>query len=71
MSDQTPSERYADEATKADAQLDARLAEIRRQSDDGTITVRKAADLRVAALERHLAEIRALRVKYFGGGSEH
>ncbi|HSR82860.1 MAG TPA: hypothetical protein VLM11_01625 [Streptosporangiaceae bacterium] len=57
---------YAEDAAAQDAMLDERLAAIRRQQDQGTITIRQAADLRVAALEHHLEAVRALRAEYFG-----
>lgn len=60
---------YADEAAAQDRFLDGRLAEIRAQHEAGSITVREAADLRVAALEHHLEAVRALRAKHFGGPS--
>lgn len=67
MSESTPSGRnYADAAAKADDELDGRLAEIRRQSEAGAITLAQAADMRVAALERHIESIRALRAEHFG-----
>ena len=69
MSDPTPSGRYADEAAIQDDLLDARLAEIRRRTDAGEITIREAADERVAALEHHIETIRNLRAEYFGEGS--
>lgn len=60
---------YAAEAAAQDPFLDRRIAEIRAQYDAGDITVREAADLRVAALEHHLAAVRALRAEHFGGPS--
>lgn len=67
MPESTPSGRsYADAAGELDDALDARLAEIRRQSDAGVISLAKAADMRVAALERHVDAIQRLRAEYFG-----
>jgi hypothetical protein len=57
---------YADEAAVHDKQLDDKLAAIRRQTDAGEITLREAADLRVQALELHIAAIRVLRRQFFG-----
>ena len=59
---------YAEEAAAQDAFLDQRLAAIRRQQDEGVITIREAADLRVAALEHHIEAVRGLRAEYFGNG---
>jgi hypothetical protein len=68
--DTTPAGTYADEAAAQDQFLDRRLAEIRAQYEAGSITVREAADLRVAALEHHLAAVRALRAEHFGDGRQ-
>ena len=64
----TPAGSYADQAAAQDQLLDGRLASIRAQYEAGSITVREAADLRVAALEHHLEAVRALRREYFGNG---
>lgn len=69
MSESTPSERYADAAGAADEHLDEELAEIRRLGDAGSISLLEAADMRIAALERHIAAIRALRAEHFGPDS--
>ena len=66
MSDPTPSERYADEATKLDEQLDRLLAQTRTAYDAGLITASEAAAARVGILELHLTQIKALRIRYFG-----
>jgi hypothetical protein len=67
MSDPTtPASSYADEAAAFDELLDQKLRGIRAQADDGTITMREAADLRVQALEHHIAAIRNLRAEHFG-----
>ena len=57
---------YAGEAAAQDAYLDQRIAEIRRQQERSVMTVREAADARVAALEHHLNAVRALRAEHFG-----
>lgn len=57
---------YREEAWKQDDILDARLTEIRRQTDAREITLRMAADARVAALEAHIEAIRSLRSRFFG-----
>jgi hypothetical protein len=58
---------YMREAAAQDALLDEKLVRIRAQVDLGTITTREAADLRIRAMEHHLATTRALRIEYFGG----
>lgn len=65
----TPAQRYADDAGRADDQLDARLSEIRNQEDAGSITVREAADMRIVVMETHLRELRELRIQHFGAAS--
>jgi hypothetical protein len=47
----------------------ALLSEIARLHDAGELTVRQAADARVAALENHLAALRQLRADHLGDGS--
>jgi hypothetical protein len=59
---------YISEALTADAELDKWLAIFRDELSRGEITEVDAAHERVRAMERHLAVIRALRVKYFGNG---
>lgn len=49
---------------RADAQLEGELAAIRGEEDARRITVREAADKRIAAMEHHLAECRRLRETY-------
>jgi hypothetical protein len=66
MSAPTTPDAYTAEAAAQDAMLDERIAAIRRQQDQGDITIREAADLRVEALEHHLAAVKALRAEYFG-----
>lgn len=61
-----PSRDYLKQAADLDAALDVRLAELRQAADAGQINVVQAADLRVLALETHLAEHRALRLRCFG-----
>ena len=56
---------YAAEARMQDQFLDDRIAGIRAAEDAGDITTREAADLRVAAMEHHLAAVRALRAEHF------
>jgi hypothetical protein len=61
---------YSAEVSALDVALDIRISEIRRRQDSGEITVRQAADERVDALARHLAEVEALRAEHFGGDDE-
>lgn len=61
---------YTAEMSALDIALEIRLGEIRAQLDQGIITVREAADLRVEALEQHLANVRTLRAEYFGNGGQ-
>ena len=56
---------YMAEAAVHDAELDRRLADIRRQESEGLVTTREAADARVAAMEHHLEATRNLRAEYF------
>lgn len=60
-SSDTARDRYWELVTVADRELDARLAEIRRQQDLGQFGVLEAAQARVEALEGHLAQVRQLR----------
>jgi hypothetical protein len=64
--DDTPGARYMEAAAAEDGKLDERLTMIRREEDEGSITVREAAAERVKALEGHLAATRALRLQHFG-----
>ena len=59
---------YMREAAVQDALLDERLIRIRVQADLGIITIREAADQRVAALEHHIEAVKALRQEHFGNG---
>jgi hypothetical protein len=63
-----PAASYAEEAANQDRLLDEKLAAIRDREAGGEITVREAADLRVAALEHHVQAVKALRIEYFGDG---
>jgi len=63
-----PASAYAVAAEREDQRLIERIAYIRRRQDAGEITVRQAADERIAAMEEHLAAIRQLRERHFGGG---
>lgn len=52
--------------SREDAKLQERLAEIRRQEDEGKLTVRQAAIQRISAMEQHLAALRLFRDTYLG-----
>jgi hypothetical protein len=57
---------YAAGVGREDRLLEQRLADIRRREDEGTITVRLAADARIDAMERHLDALARLRELYLG-----
>jgi hypothetical protein len=61
---------YFNAVRQEDATLQVKLAEIRTREDAGEVTVRQAADIRIAAMEQHLAELRELRAQFFGRGEE-
>lgn len=58
---------YSESAALLDDALDRKIASIRRRSDSGQLSVRQAADLRIAAMEQHLEASRELRWAHFGG----
>ena len=71
MSDPTtPEPTYTEQATAFDGYLDEKLASIRAHEAAGDITIREAADMRVAALEHHIEAVRALRAEHFGNGDD-
>ena len=53
--DDVERDRYWSAVETADKQLEARIAEIRRQEDLRQLTVREAADARIQAMTEHLA----------------
>jgi hypothetical protein len=57
---------YTEAAAAEDARLDAELRSIRRREDAAELTVREAADHRIAAMEAHLGRLRELREKHLG-----
>lgn len=57
-------EMYRTGIQRADAELEGQLTAIRAAADSGEITVRQAADKRIAAMEHHLTECRRLRERY-------
>ena len=62
--------RYLTGTEREDRLLEERIADIRRREDEGTITVRLAADARIDAMEKHLAAVTRLRETYLTGGAE-
>jgi hypothetical protein len=58
---------YYDAIGREDARLEQKITDIRAREDAGTITVRQAADERIAAMEEHLAACRFLRRRHLGG----
>jgi hypothetical protein len=66
MHDPTPVPSYSQQAALQDLYLDQCLAQIRVAESAGDITIREAADLRVAALEHHLEAVVSLRTEFFG-----
>jgi len=57
---------YYHAVTAEDERLCATLAAIRADQDAGHLTVREAADNRIAVLETHLDRCQELRRKYLG-----
>jgi len=55
---------YNQLVTEAGDRLDGALADIRASQDSGELSVRDAADARVAILEEHLNRLRLLRDEY-------
>lgn len=60
----TDTEMYRMGIQRADAELEGQITAIRAAADAGEITVRQAADKRIAAMEYHLTECRRLRERY-------
>ncbi len=56
--------KYNELAAEAAARLDDQLARIRHDQDDGTITLRGAADERVQVMQEHLDTLRLLGEEY-------
>ena len=59
---------YNQLVTEAGERLDGALADIRASQDGGELSVRDAADARVAVLEEHLNRLRLLRDEYLTSG---
>jgi hypothetical protein len=55
---------YNQLVTEAGERLDGALADIRASQDAGELSVRDAADARVAVLEEHLNRLKLLRAEY-------
>jgi hypothetical protein len=58
---------YNQLVTEAGERLDGALADIRGSQDAGELSVRDAADARVAVLEEHLNRLKLLRAEYLDG----
>jgi hypothetical protein len=56
--------KYNELAAEAAATLDDQLARIRHDQDEGTITIREAADERVQVMQEHLDRLRLLAAEY-------
>jgi hypothetical protein len=59
--------RYYQAVSREDERLAATLAAIRQDHDAGNLTIREAADARIAALQAHLARCQQLRREYLEG----
>ena len=57
---------YSQAATFLDCELDRQLADLRARIDTGTVSIRQGADLTVANLTTHLAQLGQSRVEHFG-----
>jgi len=57
---------YNDLVSEAGDTLSVKLANIRRDEDAGDITVREAADERIAVMSQHLTRLRLLREEFLG-----
>jgi hypothetical protein len=54
-------DRYSHLVEEAGRVLDDQLSRIRKDCDEGTITIRQAADERIKAMTEHLDKLRELR----------
>ena len=66
---EAPIARFGQDARRLDDALSAELAEISHRYLDGQIDVVQAADLRISALQDHLARMRGLRELHFPGST--
>jgi hypothetical protein len=65
MNDMVPErERYFHLVEEARRLLDSQLDRIWNESNDGTITIREAADQRIQVMSDHLARLRQLRDEF-------
>ena len=62
-----PHDAYFAAVKAADRSVDAQISAIRRREDAGELTSKEAADVRIEALESHLARLRRLRQEHLGG----
>jgi hypothetical protein len=64
MSDMIPEREYFHLVEEARRLLESQLDRIWNDSNDGTITVREAADARIQVMTEHLARIKQLRDEF-------
>jgi hypothetical protein len=57
---------YAIETARAQAEADDKLSNLRKDVDDGSITLRQFCDERILVLSEHLARLIRLRTEYLG-----
>jgi len=57
-------DRYSHLVEEAGRLLDDQLTRIRKESDEGTMTIRQAADERIKVMTEHLDKLRELRDEF-------
>jgi hypothetical protein len=57
-------DRYSHLVEEAGRLLDDQLSRIRKDCDEGTMTIREAADERIKAMTEHLDKLRELRDQF-------
>jgi uncharacterized protein (DUF885 family) len=57
-------DRYSHLVEEAGTLLDEKLTRIRKDCDDGAITIREAADARIKVMTEHLDKLRELRDEF-------
>jgi hypothetical protein len=57
-------DRYSHLVEEAGRLLDDQLARIRKECDEGTITMREAADARIQVMSEHLTKLKELRDEF-------
>jgi hypothetical protein len=57
-------DRYSHLVDEAGSLLDDQLSRIRKDCDDGTMTIREAADERIKVMTEHLDKLRELRDEF-------